>query len=224
MIAEFDDSRPIGDAPADLSAGERVLWQGAPDWWSFALRGLRVREVSAYFLAIMAWRFGSELAAGAGASAGAISAGWALALGLPVIGFLLLYARLVGRCTRYTVTTRRVVLRIGVTLPMTVTIPVGLVGSLDLRRHPDGTGDIVLAVLPDQRLSYAVLWPHVRPWRLGRPEAAMRSVADAEAVAGALARMFARQAGQAEPVVSRAAAGRRAAAEVEHGSLASAAG
>lgn len=224
MIGEFDDSRPVGDAPADLAADERVLWQGAPDWRSFALRSLRVREVSVYFMAIMAWRFGADVAAGAGAMAGATSAAWTLALGLPVVGFLLLYAHLVRRCTRYTVTTRRVVLRIGVALPMTVTIPVGLVGALDLRRHPDGTGDIVLAVLPAQRLSYVVLWPHVRPWRLGRPEAALRAVADAEAVAGSIARMLAHQAGQPDPLAAPKTADRKAATSIRQGPLAAAAG
>ena len=78
-------------------------------------------------------------------------------------------------------------------MPMTVTIPVGLVESIDLRRNADGSGDILIGVLPQQRLSYTVLWPHARPWCFSRPQAALRAVPDAEAVAETIGRMLARQ-------------------------------
>ncbi len=227
MIAEFDDSRPLSASPEGMGREERIVWQGAPDWRSLALRSLRMREVAAYFLLIMAWRFGAEIAAGNGLVAALSSGGWPLALGLPVLGFLGLYARLVARSTLYTVTTERLVLRIGVALPMTVTVPLALVQSLNLRLNPDRTGDITIAVLPEQRLSYVVLWPHARPWRIGRPEAALRAVPNAEAVSIAISRVLARQAGQVEPAAlagqSAPASGAR---DTSHttGSLASAAG
>ncbi len=227
MIAEFDDSRPFSASPEGMGREERIVWQGAPDWRSLALRSLRMREVAAYFLLIMAWRFGTEIATGNGLEAAFSSAGWPFALGLPVLGFLALYARLVARSTLYTVTTERLVMRIGVALPMTVTVPLSLVQSMDLRLNPDRTGDITISVLPEQRLSYIVLWPHARPWRIGRPEASLRAVPDAQAISTAISRALARQAGQAEPAApagQSAPAARAPESTQTSGSLASAAG
>lgn len=222
-MGEFDDSRPLDAAPDGMAKDERIVWQGAPTWRGFALHALHLRAVSLYFLAILAWRFGAEVMATGSAAAGAVSAAWALALAVPVLGFLALYARLVTRSTRYTVTTRRIVLRIGVALPMTVTIPVDLVASLNLRTNADGTGDVTLDVLPDRRLSYTVLWPHARPWTFARPEAALRAIPEAEAVAGVIAGMLARQAGQTDTVAASASNDRHS-TDTAHGSLAAAAG
>lgn len=222
-MGEFDDSRPLDAAPDGMAKDERIVWQGAPTWRGFALHALHLRAVSFYFLAILAWRFGAEFMATGSVAAGAVSAAWAFALAVPVLGFLALYARMVARSTRYTVTTRRVVLRIGVALPMTVTIPVDLIESVNLRGEADGSGDVTLGVLPDRRLSYTVLWPHARPWRFSRPEAALRSVPQAEAVAGVIASMLARQAGQAEAPAARPSSARPS-TPTAHGSLAAAAG
>ena len=191
IFGEFDDSRPVSEAPAALAGDERIVWQGAPDWRRFALSVMKIRTIALYFAVIMVARFAADLVAGQGVGAGLVSAAWTLCLALPVLGFLAIYAKLVARSTRYTVTTKRLVLRIGVALPMTVTIPVDLVETLDLRRHADGSGDILIGVLPKQRLSYSVLWPHARPWCFSRPQAALRAVPQAEAVAETIGRMLA---------------------------------
>lgn len=193
IFGEFDDSRPVTDAPAALAGDERIVWQGAPDWWRFALSVMKLHTIALYFAVIMVARFAADLVAGAGVGAGVVSAAWTLCLAVPVLGFLAVYAKLVARSTRYTVTTKRLVLRIGVALPMTVTIPVDLIDTLDLRRNADGSGDILIGVLPKQRLSYSVLWPHARPWCFSRPQAALRAVPEAEAVAETIGRMLARQ-------------------------------
>lgn len=193
IFGEFNDSRPVSEAPAALAGDERIVWQGAPDWRRFALSVMKIRTIALYFAVIMVARFAADLVAGQGVGAGLVSAAWTLCLALPVLGFLAIYAKLVARSTRYTVTTKRLVLRIGVALPMTVTIPVDLVETLDLRRHADGSGDILIGVLPKQRLSYSVLWPHARPWCFSRPQAALRAVPQAEAVAETIGRMLARQ-------------------------------
>lgn len=223
LFGEFDDSRPLDHAPADMAGDERIVWQGAPDGWRFTLHALHIRAVAVYFAIILVWRFAAEYLATQSVAAGTASAAWALALAVPVLGFLLLYGRLVARSTRYTVTTRRIVLRIGVALPMTVTIPVSLVGAVNLRTHGDGSGDVTIGLLPEKRLSYTVLWPHARPWRFARPEAALRAVPEAEAVAGVIGRMLAGQSGRAEAAPARAAAAAGSKATVP-GDLAAAAG
>ena len=52
----------------------------------------------------------------------------------------------------------------------------------------DGTGDILLRLLPGFRTSYFVLWPHLRMWRVSNPEPVLRSLQDADAAARALSR------------------------------------
>ncbi|WP_051244360.1 photosynthetic complex putative assembly protein PuhB [Thalassobaculum salexigens] len=223
IFGEFDDSRPVTDAPAAMAGDERIVWQGAPDWRRFALSVMKLRTIALYFAVIMAARFAADLVAGQGAGAGLISAAWTLCLAAPVLAFLALYARLVARSTRYTVTTRRIVLRIGVAMPMTVTVPVGLVDTIDLRRNADGSGDILIGVLPEQRLSYSVLWPHARPWCFSRPQAALRAVPDAEAVAETIGRMLARQTTKAPAQESVQGSAAKAPAR-DTGSVAAAAG
>jgi hypothetical protein len=52
-------------------------------------------------------------------------------------------------------------------------------------------GDIALRLVPDQKIPYLFLWPHARPWRLSRPEPALRCIPEAEAVAQLLGRALA---------------------------------
>ena len=39
--------------PERLPAGERILWQGAPDWRALALHAFHVRKLAIYFAAMM---------------------------------------------------------------------------------------------------------------------------------------------------------------------------
>ena len=84
-------------------------------------------------------------------------------LGLVGLGIIYGLAWVQARTTTYTLTTARVVLRIGAALPVTFNLPFAQVGaaSLDLRR--DGTGTIALDTLGETRISVLVAWPHVRP-------------------------------------------------------------
>ena len=40
--------------PSALPAGERVVWQGAPDWRSLAVHAFHVRKVAIYFALMLA--------------------------------------------------------------------------------------------------------------------------------------------------------------------------
>lgn len=164
--------------PGPLPPGERVLWQGSPASSTLLRRVFRVRGLAAYFAVILAWSAGSALAHGT--PSGTALLGTARLACVAAVPFVLLglYAALVARGTVYTITSRRVVMRFGLALPMSVNLPLALVEAADLRLHADGTGDLGLR-LAATRLSYAVLWPHARPWRLARPEPALRAIPDA---------------------------------------------
>lgn len=181
------EREPIPGLPEVPPAGERILWQGAPDWGSLARHGFHARKVAVYFALILAWLLGSRLWAGESLAQAMILGAWLLVLALLAIGLLLLLAWANSRATLYTLTNRRVAIRFGVAVSMTINIPYRQILAADLRRYGDGTGDIPLSLAGRPRVSYLVLWPFVRPWRFGKVQPMLRSVRDAERVAGILA-------------------------------------
>ncbi len=78
-------------------------------------------------------------------------------------GVLALIAWVMARETVYTITTHRVAMRIGAALTVTLNLPFRWIGSADLAVHRDGTGTILLNLTGETRLSYLVVWPHVKP-------------------------------------------------------------
>lgn len=173
--------------PERLPPGERVLWRGAPDWRSLARHAFHVRKVAIYFallglwFVVEAWHDGTSLAAAA------TTIGSLTAVAVAALGLLAGLAWLSARETVYTITDKRVVVRFGVALRLTLNVPFTIVDRAGLKIHGDGTGDLPLALTGSDRVSYVVLWPHARPWHLRRPEIMLRCVADPERVAGLLA-------------------------------------
>lgn len=170
---------PIRGLPAPLPPGERLLWQGAPDLAPFARSAFHVRAVAIYF-ALLA------VAASAMAlvrhevpfAAGATALG-----GMAACGLLLLMAWAAARSTVYTVTDRRIVLRIGVALPKSINLPLAKVAAIDLSDR----GDIVLRMAEAAPLGWLTLWPHVRPWQVARPQPMLRCLPDGPQVARMIA-------------------------------------
>ncbi|MGZ2821903.1 photosynthetic complex putative assembly protein PuhB, partial [Pseudomonas aeruginosa] len=83
---------------------------------------------------------------------------------------LVLLGYLAARTTVYTITSRRLVMRIGIALPMTLNLPFKVIASAAARINSDGTADIPITLVPPNRLAFLILWPHCRPWTLRRPE------------------------------------------------------
>jgi len=198
------DYEPIPGLPAPLPPGESILWQGAPCWRSMALRAMRVRQFAIYFAILAAWGVLGGLSSGTPALDVALSTLRLGALAVLALALLALFAWLVARTTLYTITSRRVVMRVGIALPMTLQIPFGRIHSADLRSWADATGDISLTLSAGERVAYLVLWPHTRPWKIARPLPTLRAVADATSVARILGRALAASA--AQPAKSVAAA------------------
>ncbi len=182
------DYEPVHGLPAHLPRGERILWQGAPCWRTLAIRAFHVRKVAIYFALFGLWRAGSTLAEGQGLVAGLASTQGLIIAALLAIGLLGGMAWLYARTTVYTLTDRRLVLRSGVALSMTMNIPFRLIESAALKLHADGTGDIPLQLVPGERASYIMLWPNAKPWHLSRPQPMLRGIPVAEQVAGQLSR------------------------------------
>ncbi|MGP9821666.1 photosynthetic complex putative assembly protein PuhB [Salinarimonas sp. NSM] len=193
--------------PAPLPEGETILWQGQPAWRTLARRAMRLRGMSLYFGLLAAWAFGEAMVAGQGVPAALLAATWLLALGAAAIGLLSLYAWLSARSTFFTITNERLILSFGVALPMSVNVPFRLVENVALKRWPNGSGDIALAIKSERRLSYVLFWPYVRPWRFSKVEPMLRAVPQAERVAAILAERL--TATHGENAAAQAAAERR---------------
>ncbi len=194
---------PVHGLPERLPPGERLLWQGSPCGWALARWAFHVRVLALYFAVLLVW--GAAWSLAVGVSIGAVLASGLLpaALAAVVLGLVALLAWLSARTTVYTITNRRVVMRFGIALPMTLNLPFAVVESAELLTHANGSGDIPLSVAAPGRvvssMYWPLLWPHVRPWRLSRVEPMLRALPDAAQVAQILARALAASASQPAP-------------------------
>lgn len=191
--ADFDVAAPEARAdpqrglPSPLPPGERIVWVGGPDRREFARQVFHVRAVAAYFAVVALWQAGTAFADGGDWSDAAgrlVVLGLACALTLAILHGL---AWLAARTTVYTITTARIVMRIGSALPKTIDIPFGIIENADLDLGRNGTGNIALNVGRESKVAYALLWPHARPWHVRDPKPMLRAIPDAEHVAGLLA-------------------------------------
>jgi hypothetical protein len=190
---------PIPGLPARLPAGEELLWQGRPDANALAREAYGIRWIAGYFALIVLWR----------ATVGFDEAGLlgALAFGLPYVGLAVLGCAIVyllavaqARATIYTITSSRVVMRIGAALTVTFNFPFVQMESAQLDDR-GATGTIALQTKGETRISFLILWPHVRPWHVARTQPALRCIPDAAAVAKLLA--AAAQTRLSQPTITR---------------------
>lgn len=177
---------PVRGLPGKLPEGEHILWQGSPNPRRLAREALGLRWVAGYFAVLTIWRIG--------VSSTEFTLGEALMHAVPfvlagVIASAILYgiAYVQARSTVYTLTNKRVAMRIGAALTMTLNLPYVCIGTAKLDARKDGSGTIAMELIGDDRLSYLMTWPHVRPWYMARTQPALRCIPDAEKVAGILA-------------------------------------
>lgn len=199
-MREYDDE-PVRGLPAPLPEGERILWQGSPCAVRLAKTAFHLRAVAIYFVLLMAWFGGSRVLAGdAGAAAEAVL--WTSVPAVLALGLIAFLGWAYARGTVYTVTNRRIVIRTGLALTAAIDIPLSLVSDAFLKSYGDGTGDLVIRTRPDERPSWVMLWPNVRPWHWRHPEAMLRVIPEASLVATLLVRELRR----AAPATEEAAA------------------
>lgn len=167
--------------PEKPPAGEDILWQGRPNAYALAREAYKITWVGSYFIALGLWNgisaFGLNIPA-----VFAVLLPY-LAVGALAVAILSLMAIVQARGTVYTITTARVAMRVGAALTVTLNLPFTQIGAAGLSRSAAGTGTLAFETLGDARISYLVLWPHARPWRMGRAQPALRAIPDALRVA-----------------------------------------
>jgi hypothetical protein len=187
MPHDHDDfqTEPVRGLPENLPEGEHILWQGQPDWWALTKEALSFWWVAGYFAFLFAWRTVGGAATESWIDS-ATAASFFLALGAIVCALLLIVGVTQAKSTVYTITNRRVAMRIGAALTMTLNLPFRKIRNANLGVRKNGTGTIALEMSREEgelRLSYVMTWPHVRPWRMKHPEPALRCIPDAAKVA-----------------------------------------
>jgi hypothetical protein len=98
------------------------------------------------------------------------------------LGLLLGTAWLSASSTLYTLTNKRVVMRIGIVLTLTFNLPYKRIAGASIKPYAKGLGDIALALHPEDRIGWAHLWPHQRAWYITHPQPTLRCVPEADQV------------------------------------------
>lgn len=179
------DFEPVPGLPAELPAGESIVWQGRPSWRALARTTFKTRWIAAYFALLVGARAVVAIRAGEG-TAGVVHVALAALVALVGLAIVHLLALSYARATVYTITTRRVVMRIGVAIPMTWNLPFKQIASADLAVRKEGDGDVVLQLAPPSKVAWLHLWPHVATWNVARPRPALRAIAEPARVASLL--------------------------------------
>ena len=170
-----------------LAPGETIVWTGKPSWRRVARDALHLRGISSYFGllfvldAYQAWTKAIPLQPALHDSVPLV------AITVLALAILTTIAGLIGR-SRYTITNRRVILRYGLALPATLSIPMSQIASTAVAEKNDGTADIALVLKAGNRMPYLKLWPHARAWHVTEPQPMLRALAQGAAVATTLAR------------------------------------
>lgn len=195
---DFDfESQP--GLPKPLPEGETLLWQGSPDSATLAREAFKANWVLGYLLVIAVWRASVAFADGGFALSVAVFLPYLVLAGAGY-GIVRLLARASAKAAIYSITTHRVILRIGAALQVTWTVPFTKVAAASLATRPTGTGTVALELVDGQHISWLALWPHLRPGFAKKVQPAFRCIPDAARVARILS--DAAQTRVNEPVVS----------------------
>ncbi|MCA9551216.1 MAG: PH domain-containing protein [Myxococcales bacterium] len=181
------DLEPIRGLPEDLPEGERILWQGEPSWWALARWAFHVPKLAVYFGVFAVARGLMQAWSGAALGDAVFASLEVVPLALAALAILSLLAWLNARAAVFTITNRRVVVRFGIALSLTVNLPFNMVRSAGLRLRSGGAGDIALGLEGKRRIAYLHMWPFVRQWRFAHTEPMLRGLPEAAKVAEILA-------------------------------------
>ena len=176
---------PIEGLPELLPKGEVILWQGRPNWLRLTIESLNLWWVIGYFGLLAAWRFLTVI--------DYMPLGTAFSASIPFlfvaafVGLLLCGVGYIqAKATLYTITNRRVVMRIGAALTLTLNLPFTKIDNAAVAKKRGGFGNIAFETSGDTKFSYFVLWPHARSWYFGKPQPTLKCIPDIEKVSSIL--------------------------------------
>jgi hypothetical protein len=140
------DYEPVPGLPGRLPEGEHILWQGAPSSAQVSRQIMKTRWIAGYFAVLVLWNITAGIYDGRLPSEILFSSGALAILSTIAIALLEAFAWGVQKTTLYTITNKRIVMRIGVALSATFNLPFTRIVSADMREDKNGNGDIALTL------------------------------------------------------------------------------
>jgi len=168
--------------PERLPRNEYVIWQGQPNWKQLAVDAFHIRKILLYFAVMVGLQLAHLLDGDVAALDIVKQIGTSVLLASLALGLLVWSAYLSGQATIYTLTNRRIVMRIGIVLSLTFNLPLKKIVSCDLMALKNQIGNIAIGISSDSPIGWLNLWPHVRAWRIHSPQPTLRCIENAEQV------------------------------------------
>ena len=183
--------------PERLPDDEFIVWQGSPDVGALVNSAFHLKKIGFYFAVLIVACAWPALESGAGLMAVVSAVKWIVPLTVIAMASVWLLAWFTARTTVYTVTSKRVVMRLGIVLTVSFNLPFKQIASADVRVLKDGFGDITLALQGSDSIAWVHLWPSVRPWRISKPEPTLRAVPNVQVVSDKLRQAWTQSTGLA---------------------------
>jgi len=168
-----------------LPPDEHLLWEGAPSPGLVARHVFHRWLVIGYFAIVTGWWFVQTIGT-VETDAFLPMLGMRLILAAIVLGTVEFLARTVAATTVYAITSKRLVLKIGMVLPMSINLPFRVVQDAGVGLFRDGSGQISLSLVSGHRLAYIALWPHCRVFSINKPQPMLRGLSEPDKVAAIL--------------------------------------
>ncbi len=192
MNGHIHEFEPDLGFPESLPVSEKVLWQGRPCAWLIAKRIFLLRYLFFYFLILSLLSLSVDSNVN---SVGVLLTNFLsfMSVGLVAIFLLLSISYLISSTTVYSITDKRIVMRIGIVLNLSLNIPFSRIQSAESREYADKSGDISLELTAKNKIAYLHLWPHCRPWFFSAPRPRLSCIKDVESVAYLLTKSWEEQ-------------------------------
>ena len=160
--------------PEKLPKGEVILWQSAPDWLALANEAFHIKGLSVYFflMLLLQANYLSDQTDGFNWSALIVS----ITLVAAILSSLALWAYMTAKASMYTVTNKRVVMRVGLVFSLTFNLPLRKITAANELKKSNGCSDLSLMLQKEDRIAWLHLWPHARPWHVNQPEPTLRCI------------------------------------------------
>ena len=162
--------------PEPLPASEKILWQGSPDWRVLGNEAFHLKTLSIYFALMVMLQALLSWDATLGLSKNLMALMTSTLLACVALGLLALTAWLSASTTLYTITDKRIVMRIGIVLTLTFNLPFSRIQAAQIKNSKNGKGNIAVDLQGPDRIAYLHLWPHARPWHLKQPQPMLRAL------------------------------------------------
>ena len=164
-----------------IPSGEKIFWNGKPNWKSFGYHAFGVKYFSIYFFVCALYAVSQIDAI---FSFGAFFTKFIpyLISGILAGTILLLLSYFSARHTCYVITEKRIVIRTGVALVFLLNMPFKNILSIDMKTLAQGRGNVIFKVQSKKRIPYLSCWPSVKSGSFFEPIPAFRSIRDIEKI------------------------------------------